>query len=107
LREFLDVDDLARAACDLMEGGQTGLYNVGSGEELSMRSLAETVGRIVGYRGAVEWDARHPDGAPRKLLDSSRARATGWTPLIPLEEGISATYRWYKENWSTDSRAAS
>jgi GDP-L-fucose synthase len=107
LREFLHVDDLARAACDLMEGGKTGLYNVGSGEELSIRTLAETVSRIVGYRGAVEWDASRPDGTPRKLLDSGKVRGTGWTPRIPLEEGISATYRWYKENWSTDSRAAS
>ena len=107
LREFLHVDDLARAACDLMEGGQTGLYNVGSGEELSIRTLAETVSRIVGYRGAVEWDASRPDGTPRKLLDSSKVRATGWSPQIPLEEGISATYRWYKEDWSTDSWAAS
>ena len=107
LREFLHVDDLARAACDLMEGGQTGLYNVGSGEELSIRTLAETVSRIVGYHGAVEWDASRPDGTPRKLLDSSKVRATGWSPRIPLEEGISTTYQWYKENWSTDSRAAS
>lgn len=107
LREFLHVDDLARAACDLMEGGRTGLYNVGSGEELSVRTLAEAVSRIVGYRGAVEWEASRPDGTPRKLLDSGKVRATGWTPRIPLEAGISATYRWYKENWSTDSRAAS
>jgi GDP-L-fucose synthase len=106
LREFLHVDDLARAACDLMEGGQTGLYNVGSGEELSIRTLAETISRIVGYRGPVEWDASRPDGTPRKLLDSTRVRATGWAPRIPLEAGISATYRWYTENCSTDSRAA-
>jgi GDP-L-fucose synthase len=107
LREFLQVDDLARAACDLMEGGQSGLYNVGSGEELSIRALAETVSRIVGYRGAVQWDASRPDGTPRKLLDSTKVRATGWSPRIPLEEGVSATYRWYKENWSTDSEAVS
>jgi len=107
LREFLHVDDLARAACDLMEGGQTGLYNVGSGDELSIRILADTVSRIVGYRGAVEWDASRPDGTPRKLLDSSKVRATGWAPRISLEDGIATTYRWYKENWSADSRAAS
>jgi len=107
LREFLHVDDLARAACGLMEGGQTGLYNVGSGQELSIRTLAETVSRIVAYRGAVEWDASRPDGTPRKLLDSSKIRATGWAPRISLEDGIAATYEWYKENWSTDSRAAS
>jgi GDP-L-fucose synthase len=107
LREFLHVDDLARAACDLMQAGRTGLYNVGSGEELSIKTLAETVARVVGYRGAVEWDASRPDGTPRKLLDSSKVRATGWAPRIPLEEGIAATYQWYRENLSTLSRAAS
>src|SRR4051812_6631416 len=69
LREFLHVDDLARASVDLMEGGQTGLYNVGSGEELTISRLAELIARVVGYRGAVEWDSSRPDGTPRKLLD--------------------------------------
>jgi GDP-L-fucose synthase len=90
-----------------MEGGQTGLYNVGSGEELSIRSLAELIARIVGFRGKLEWDASRPDGTPRKLLDSSRARATGWSPQITLEEGIQTTYQWYRESSSAYSAAAS
>src|SRR4051812_18558470 len=93
LCEFLHVDGLARAACDLMEGGQTGLYNVGSGHELTIRQLAETIAGIVGYRGAVDWDSSRPDGTPRKLLDSSKLRSTGWSPRIPLEEGIASTYQ--------------
>jgi len=107
LREFLHVDDLARAACDLMEGGHTGLYNVGSGHELTIRQLAELIARIVGYRGAVEWDASRPDGTPRKLLDSSKLRGTGWSPSISLEDGIAAVYQWYRKNSRAYSMAAS
>ena len=107
LREFLHVNDLAVAACDLMEGGQTGLYNVGSGDELTIRELSELIARVVGYRGAVEWDSSRPDGTPRKLLDSTKIRATGWSPSISLEEGIATTYEWFKENWRSDSRVAS
>jgi GDP-L-fucose synthase len=95
LREFLHVDDLAIAACDLMEGGCSGLYNVGSGEEISIKELAEKIAAIVGYNGAIEWDDTKPDGTPRKLLDSTRVRATGWLPRISLAEGLRATYEWY------------
>jgi GDP-L-fucose synthase len=95
LREFLHVDDLARAACDLMESDASGLFNVGSGEEVSIRQLAERVGKVVGYDGPVEWDRTRPDGTPRKLLDSSRLRATGWAPKIKLMEGLKSTYDWY------------
>ena len=98
LREFLHVDDLARAAVDLMAGGATGLYNVGSGEEVTIRQLADLIAQIVGYRGAVEWDSSRPDGTPRKLLDSSRLRDTGWSPAISLEQGIAAVYQWYKSS---------
>jgi GDP-L-fucose synthase len=98
LREFLHVDDIASAACDLMEGGQTGLYNVGSGEELSIRSLAKVIAKTVGYRGPVEWDEARPDGTPRKFLDSSRIRSTGWYPRIQLDQGIASTYEWYRQN---------
>jgi GDP-L-fucose synthase len=107
LREFLHVDDLARASVDLMEGGQTGLYNVGSGEELTISRLAELIARVVGYRGAVEWDSSRPDGTPRKLLDSSKLRGTGWSPAISLEEGIAAVYQWYKKNSPVYSMAPS
>ena len=97
-REFLHVDDLACAACHLMEGGQTGLYNVGYGEDLSIADLAGLVARTVGYSGRITWDRARPDGTPRKLLDSSRLTATGWRPRITLEEGIKSTYRWFVDH---------
>ena len=95
LREFLHVDDLALATFDLLERDETGLFNVGSGEELSILELAEKIAVTVGYDGAVEWDATKPDGTPRKLLDSSRVRAVGWRPRITLDQGLSAVYEWY------------
>ena len=98
LREFLHVDDLARAACDLMATGESGLFNVGSGEEVSIRRLAELVAEVVGYDGAIEWDSTRPDGTPRKLLDSSKVRSTGWTPRIGLAAGLKQTYEWYLAN---------
>jgi GDP-L-fucose synthase len=99
-REFLHVDDLASAACQLMEGGLTGLYNVGYGEELTIADLAGIVARTVGYAGEIIWDRSKPDGTPRKLLDSSRLAATGWRPRIGLEEGIKSTYRWFVDHGS-------
>jgi len=67
--------------------------NIGSGEELSIRDLASMIRDVVGYRGELVWDRSKPDGMPRKLLDSSRMRALGWQPRIPLEQGLAATYR--------------
>lgn len=96
-REFLHVDDAVRAAIGLMESGATGLYNVGSGEDLPVRELADLVARVVGYEGPVNWDTSMPDGTPRKLLDSTRIRATGWSPRISLEDGIRSVYEWYRE----------
>ncbi len=96
-REFLHADDAARAALQLMESGATELYNVGSGDDLPVRDLAALVAGVVGYDGPVSWDTTKPDGTPRKLLDSSRIRATGWAPRISLEEGIRSVYDWYKE----------
>jgi GDP-L-fucose synthase len=96
-REFLHVDDAARASIGLMESGATGLFNVGSGEDLAVRDLAALVAGIVGYHGPVYWDSSRPDGTPRKLLDSSRVRATGWSPRIALEEGVRSVYEWYRE----------
>ena len=97
-REFMHVDDLARAACDLMESGASGLFNVGSGEEVSIRKLSELVADVVGYDGPVEWDSTRPDGTPRKLLDSSKLRATGWIPRVSLVDGLRSTYDWYLAN---------
>jgi GDP-L-fucose synthase len=101
LREFLHVDDLARAACDLMTAGQSGLFNIGSGEELSIRDLAGRVAKVVGYNGPVDWNSKFPDGTPRKLLDSSKVRATGWAPRINLTSGLTKTYEWYLGNNSS------
>ena len=71
------------------------LFNVGVGEDLSIRELAELVGDVVGFDGHLELDASKPDGTPRKLMDVSRMRALGWTAKIPLREGVRATYEAY------------
>ena len=96
-REFLHVDDAANAAIMMMESGVTGLYNVGSGSDLTIRELADIVARVVGYDGPVEWDTSKPDGTPQKLMDSSLLRSRGWAPRISLEDGIRSTYEWYLE----------
>jgi len=97
-REFLHVDDLADAALFLMEHYDSPeIINVGVGEDISIRELAELVGRIVDYRGELAFDRSKPDGAPRKLIDVSRLSDMGWTARIGLEEGIRGTYRWFLE----------
>lgn len=95
-REFLHVDDLAEACCFLMESydGEE-LVNIGTGEDLSIRELAELVQRVVGYEGKIRWDASRPDGTPRKLLDVSRVHALGWRHRISIEEGLRSTLDWY------------
>jgi GDP-L-fucose synthase len=98
-REFLHVDDLADACLFLMrQYDDEAIVNVGTGEDLSIRELAELVARITGFRGAVDFDASKPDGTPRKLLDVSRLRSLGWQAQIPLEEGVKRTYSWFKAN---------
>ncbi|MBI1831337.1 MAG: GDP-L-fucose synthase [Planctomycetes bacterium] len=98
-REFLHVDDLADACFLLMERYDSGdIINIGCGHDLSIRELAESIARIVGYDGAIEWDATKPDGMPRKLLDVSRLTALGWRPRISLEEGIRSTVEWFVAN---------
>lgn len=96
LREFLYADDCAAALVFLMESGDYAdigeLINVGTGEELSIRELAERIAGIVGYRGSIAWDQSKPNGTPRKLLDSSRLRAMGWAPKVGLDEGIRLAY---------------
>ena len=100
-REFLHVDDLASAACFVMENYEGGdLLNVGMGEDLSIAELAELVARVVGYNGEIRFDSSKPDGTPRKLLDVSRLRALGWLAHIGLEEGVRATYDWYCDHMS-------
>lgn len=96
LREFLHADDLAEACVLLLERySQAGHINVGSGEELSIRQLADLIAQVVGFTGRLEFDPSMPDGTPRKLMDVSRIRALGWKPRIALTEGIRGAYAWY------------
>ncbi len=98
-REFLHVDDMADACVFLMEHGfGEGIFNIGAGEDVTIRELAETIQRIVGFEGDLVFDASKPDGTPRKLLDVSRLRELGWTAHIRLEDGIRTTYDWYRRN---------
>jgi GDP-L-fucose synthase len=95
-REFLHVDDLAHACRFLLESHEDpALINVGYGEDVTIRELAETICEVVGFSGALTFDTGKPDGTPRKLMDSSRLRALGWTPRIDLRAGIRSTYEWY------------
>jgi len=92
-REFLYVDDLADACVTLMQQGYTGpLLNVGTGEDVTIRELAETVMQVVGFGGRIVFDASKPDGTPRKLLDVSRLAALGWRARTPLRQGITQAY---------------
>lgn len=95
-REFLHVDDLAEAiSIAIKQKLPSHLYNVGYGEDLSIKKLAETIQIIIGHKGDIEWDSSKPDGTPRKWMDSSKLRALGWTPKIDLESGIQSTYEWF------------
>jgi GDP-L-fucose synthase len=98
-REFLHADDLADACILLMEKGiGHGLYNIGTGTDVTIRELAGIVARVVGFEGRFAFDTGKPDGTPRKLLDTSAIRALGWQPRYGLEEGIRLTYQWCLEN---------
>ncbi|OZF04163.1 GDP-L-fucose synthase family protein [Rhodococcoides fascians] len=99
MREFLHVDDMASACLHLLDhydGPQQ--VNVGTGEDQTIREIAEMVAEEIGYEGRIEWDASKPDGTPRKLLDVSTLKASGWKPSIPLREGIASTIEWYRAN---------
>ncbi|WP_308468141.1 GDP-L-fucose synthase family protein [Rathayibacter soli] len=102
LREFLFVDDLADAVLFLLENyDDPQTINVGVGEDLSIRALAETIAKIVGYEGELVQDESKPDGTPRKLLDVSRLNDLGWKASTSLEDGIRSTYEWYLEHLSS------
>lgn len=98
-REFLHVDDMADASVYLMETyDENEIINIGTGEDLTIRELAELVKKVVGYSGGLRFDASKPDGTPRKLLDVTRLTGLGWKARIKLENGIKQTYEWYLDN---------
>lgn len=95
-REFLHVDDLAEAALMLVQRYDSPeTINVGLGDDLPIKELAETVASVVGFEGTITWDTSKPDGMPRKLLDTSRINDLGWFPTIKLRDGLASTYEWY------------
>lgn len=98
-REFLHSDDLADAVLFLMENyNDSEIVNIGCGEDQTIRVLAETIREVVGYSGSLEFDSSRPDGTPQKMLDISKIRVLGWTPEIPLKNGLEQVYQWYKEH---------
>lgn len=106
-REFIHSDDIADACFTLLSNDTSGLalpLNLGSGSDLSIRELAEKIADVIGYTGEILCDTDKPDGAPRKLLDSSRLRAFGWKPQLDFEVGLKSTYRWYLDH--AESREA-
>src|SRR3989344_3518781 len=98
-REFLHVDDLADACLFLMEHyDEESIINIGTGEDLSIRELAELIQKITNYGGEIAWDTEKPDGTPRKPLDVSKIHALGWKHRILLTDGIRSTYAWYRQH---------
>ena len=98
-REFLYVDDLARACRFLLENYDSPeIVNVGYGEDTTIRDLAELMCDIIGFKGELVFDTSKPDGTPRKLLDISRIRSLGWRPEVSLPEGIARSYKWFLKN---------
>lgn len=99
LREFLYVDDMADACVFLLENYDGEQHvNIGTGKEVTIKELAETVKRVVGYQGEIIWNSEMPDGTPRKLTDVTKLHNLGWTHKIELEEGVQLAYDWFKEN---------
>ena len=100
LREFLHVDDLAKAVLVCLEKyNDSQQINVGSGIEISINDLAVKIASITGFTGKITWDANRPNGTPRKVLDSTKINNLGWRPSITLDEGIKSTVNWYSTNW--------
>ena len=108
MREFLYVDDMAAASIFVMNLDEV-IYqretqpmlshiNVGSGIDCTIKELTETIAKVVGYRGVIEWDTSKPDGAPRKLMDVSRLERLGWQAKINLEQGLTMSYQWFLDN---------
>ena len=99
MREFLFVDDLADAVYfSLLNNLEENLYNIGTGEDITIKNLAETIQCITGHTGEIIWDTTKPDGTPRKLMDVSKMTEAGWKAKIELVDGIQSTYQWFLEN---------
>jgi GDP-L-fucose synthase len=99
MREFLFVDDMAQAVVFALENTLPDyLYNIGTGEDLTIKELAETIQKITGHQGEIIWDATKPDGTPRKLMDISKMHELGWKHQVDLEQGIQMTYDWFVKN---------
>jgi GDP-L-fucose synthase len=91
--------DLAEGVLYLLNSEYVGpIVNIGTGHEITIKELAASVSKIIGYTGLVRWDSSYPDGAPRKLLDSSIIQALGWRPTVTLDEGIAREYRQYQQD---------
>ena len=101
-REYLHVDDLAAACIHLLKNYDDDIaLNVGTGEDISIKELAEMIAQTTGFTGRITWDTTKPDGTPQKLLDVSRINATGWKASIDLATGLKSTYQWYLDNVAT------
>jgi len=99
LREFMHVDDFAKAVVFCMDKyDDSNQINVGSGQEISIKDLADKISKAVGFSGEIIWDSSKPDGTMRKVLDSSKIANLGWKPLISLDQGIASTVEWYLQN---------
>ena len=99
MREFLFVDDLAEAVVYALENKLPhSIYNVGSGKDVTIKELAETIQNVVGFQGKIIWDTTKPDGTPRKLMDVSRMKEIGWEYSTELEKGVEKTYKWFMKN---------
>jgi GDP-L-fucose synthase len=102
MREFLHVDDLGQAVLFALENKlDEHLYNVGTGQDLMIRDLADLIQSTVGHQGKIVWDSTKPDGTPRKLMDNSKLESQGWKSSIMLEQGVGKTYNWFLENQSS------
>ena len=100
MREFLHVDDLAEACYTCMQNyDEEGHINVGTGEDVTIKELAETIADVVGFTGGFEWDTDKPNGTPRKVMNVDRIKSLGWQPKLSLKEGIKQTYEWYLKNY--------
>ena len=100
MREFLHVDDLAEACYTCMQKYEEGGHiNVGTGEDVTIKELSETIAEVVGYEGEIVWDTSKPNGTPRKVMNVDRMKALGWEPKVQLKDGIESAYKWYLENY--------